>query len=272
MRYFEFIKMHGLGNDFVIIDNTQNLVKIKKKETLKKIGSRNFGIGCDQILIIEGHDNKNAEVTIFNNDGSEAGACGNGVRCVASYLMDKQNTTEIRIKTISGSLDCWVENKNCFVNMGKPCFDWAVIPLSKQFEKQIIKIDEFYLFCMSMGNPHAVIFFKDLNELNKIDTEKIGIKIQKSDIFPESVNVEFATLLEDKTIRMKVWERGAGRTLACGSGACATLVAANQQNLSLRKNDIILDGGKLTIDWLESNDVIMSGEVNLVFKGNFYCD
>ena len=154
--------------------------------------------------------------------------------------------------------------------MGKPSFDWSVIPLSRQFERQIIKIDEFELFCMSMGNPHAVIFFKDLNELNKIDIEKIGIKIQKSDIFPESVNVEFATILEDKTIRMKVWERGAGRTLACGSGACATLVAANQQNLSLRKNDIILDGGKLTIDWLESEDVIMSGEVNLVFKGNFY--
>ena len=122
MRYFEFIKMHGLGNDFVIIDNRQNIVKIKNKETLKKIGSRNFGIGCDQILIIEGHDNKNDDVTIFNNDGSEAGACGNGVRCVASYLMDKQKTTEISIKTIFGSLDCWVENKNCFVNMGDPDF------------------------------------------------------------------------------------------------------------------------------------------------------
>ena len=98
------------------------------------------------------------------------------------------------------------------------------------------------------------------------------MKIQRSDIFPESVNVEFATILKDKTIRMKVWERGVGRTLACGSGACATLVAANQQNFSLRKNDIILDGGKLTINWLETNDIIMSGEVNLVFKGNFYFD
>ena len=136
MSYFEFIKMHGLGNDFVIIDNRQNLVKIKNKETLKKIGSRNFGIGCDQILIIESYDNKNAEVTIFNNDGSEAGACGNGVRCVASYLMDKQNITEIRIKTISSNLNCWVKNKNYFVNMGKPCFDWSLIPLSKQFEKK----------------------------------------------------------------------------------------------------------------------------------------
>ena len=150
--------MHGLGNDFVIIENSEDLVTIKKKN-FKKIGSRNFGVGCDQILIIESNDYKNAEVTIFNNDGSEAGACGNGVRCVASYLMDKKNYRN-QIKTISGSLDCWVENKNCFVNMGKPCFDWSVIPLSKQFEKQIIKIDEFELFCMSMGNPHAVIFLK----------------------------------------------------------------------------------------------------------------
>ena len=127
MKYFEFIKMHGLGNDFVIIDNSESEFQIKKKETLKQIGSRNFGIGCDQILIIESYDTKNAEVTIFNNDGSEAGACGNGVRCVASYLMDKEKTSEIRIKTISGTLDCWVENKSCFVNMGKPYFDWSEI-------------------------------------------------------------------------------------------------------------------------------------------------
>ena len=272
MKYFEFVKMHGLGNDFVIIDNSENKVEIKNKEILKKIGSRNFGVGCDQILIIHSNDLYNAEVTIFNNDGSEAGACGNGVRCIASYLMKKNKVTKIKIKTISGCLDCWIENENCYVNMGKPCFNWSAIPLSKQSEKQVIQIDQFKLFCLSMGNPHAVIFFDNVNELNKVDIERIGKLIQSNDIFPESVNVEFATILEDKTIRMKVWERGAGRTLACGSGACATLVAANQQNLSLRKNDIILDGGKLTIDWLESEDIIMSGEVNLVFKGNFYCD
>ena len=142
----------------------------------------------------------------------------------------------------------------------------------KKIESQIINIDQFELYCVSMGNPHGVIFFEDENALNKVDIESVGKKIQNNNIFPESVNVEFATILKDKTIRMKVWERGAGRTLACGSGACATLVAANQQNLSQRKNDIILDGGKLTIDWIESEDVIMSGEVNLVFKGNFYCD
>ena len=272
MKDFEFIKMHGLGNDFVIIDNVENLDEIKNKEIIKNIGSRNFGVGCDQILIIESNNNENAEVSIFNNDGSEAGACGNGVRCVAFYLMNKINTNKIKIKTISGSLDCWIENKTCFVNMGKPVFEWTQIPLSKKVESQVIKIDKFELFCVSMGNPHGVIFFENENDLNKVNIERIGKKIQSNNIFPESINVEFATILKDKTIRMKVWERGAGRTLACGSGACATLVAANQQNFSLRKNDIILDGGKLTINWLETNDIIMSGEVNLVFKGNFYFD
>ncbi len=269
MKYFEFIKMHGLGNDFVIIDKSENNVEIVSKETLKKISSRNFGVGCDQILIIESNDYKKAEVTIFNKDGSEAGACGNGVRCVASYLMNKNNTSKIKIKTISGNLDCWIENKNCFVNMGKPIFEWTQIPLLRKIESQIIKIDQFELYCLSMGNPHSVIFFEDENALNKVDIERVGKKIQNNENFPESVNVEFATVLKDKTIRMKVWERGSGRTLACGSGACATLVAARQKNISLRKNDIILDGGKLTINWLDNDDVIMSGEVNLVFKGNF---
>ncbi len=272
MKYFKFIKMHGLGNDFVIIDNSDNKLELKSKKILKKIGSRNFGVGCDQILFIESNDNEYAKVTIFNNDGSEVAACGNGVRCVAFYLMNKKNTNKIKIQTISGSLDCWIENNNCFVNMGKPIFDWTKIPLAKKVESQIVKIDKYELYFLSMGNPHGVIFFEDENELNKVDIESLGRKIQSNVIFPESINVEFATILKDKTIRMKVWERGAGKTLACGSGACATLVAAKQKNLSQRKNDIILDGGKLTINWLESEDVIMSGEVNLVFKGNFYCD
>ena len=272
MKNFEFLKMHGLGNDFVIIDNSQNFFELSQNKILKKIGSRNFGVGCDQILIINSYDQSYAKVTIFNNDGSEAGACGNGVRCVASYLMKKQNIKKIKIQTISGILQCWIEDKNCFVNMGKPRFKWSEIPLAKEFETQIIKIDNYDLFCLSMGNPHAVIFFENLKELEKIDIEILGKKIQSLDIFPESVNVEFATILEDNSIRMKVWERGAGKTLACGSGACATLIAANKQELSLRKNEIILDGGKLSINWLENDDVVMSGKVNLVFKGIFYYD
>ena len=137
MKYFEFIKMQGLGNDFVIIDNVEDTFKIKNKKTLKKIGSRNFGVGCDQILIIESNDFKNAEVTIFNNDGSEAGACGNGVRCVAFYLMNKKNTKRIKIKTISGDLDCWIENKNCFVNMGKPILNRQKYHLQKRLNHKL---------------------------------------------------------------------------------------------------------------------------------------
>ena len=176
--------------------------------------------------------------------------------------MNKQILLKLKLKTISGSLDCWIENKTCFVNMGKPCFDWSDTTFKKL--NQIINIDQFELFCVSMGNPHGIIFFQDEDDLNKVDIESIGKKIQSNDIFPESINVEFATILKDKTIRMKVWERGAGRTLACGTGACATLVAAQQKNLSQRKNDIILDGGKLTINWLDSNDVIMSDMCNLL--------
>ncbi len=270
MKKIEFIKMHGIGNDFVIIENQKNLKQIFRKDFLKKIGSRNFGIGCDQILIINKYNKKVADVSIYNNDGCEVGACGNGVRCVASYLMKKQDIKSIQIKTISDNLYCWIENENCFVNMGKPVFEWNKIPLLKDVDVKNLKIDQFNLFCLSMGNPHAVIFFKSLNELNKVAIKHLGRKIQKEEIFPQGVNVEFATILDNNSIRMKVWERGAGRTLACGSGACATLVAAHQKNLSERKNDIILDGGKLTIDWLKNDDVIMSGEVTLVYEGKFF--
>ena len=207
MKNIKFVKMHGLGNDFVIIDKSENEFEINKKEILKKISSRNFGVGCDQILVIESNDYENAKVTIFNKDGSEAGACGNGVRCVASYLINKKDTNQINIKTISGSLDCWIENKNCFVNMGKPLFEWTQIPLSKEVETQIIKIDQFDIYCLSMGNPHGVIFFENEDALNKVDIESVGRKIQSNNIFPESLNVEFATILKDKTIRVKVWER-----------------------------------------------------------------
>ena len=270
MKNIEFIKMHGIGNDFVIIEKQKNLIELSRKDFLKKIGSRNFGIGCDQILIINNYNKKVAEISIYNNDGSEVGACGNGVRCIAFHLMKKQGIKSIQIKTISDNLNCWIENENCFVNMGKPVFEWNKIPLAQNVDVKNLKIDQFNLVCLSMGNPHAVIFFKSLHELNKVDIEHLGRKIQKEEIFPESVNVEFATVLENKTIRMQVWERGAGRTLACGSGACATLVAAHQKNLSNRKNDIILDGGKLTIDWLKNDDVIMSGKVTFVYEGKFF--
>ena len=139
-------------------------------------------------------------------------------------------------------------------------------------ETNFINIEGYQLFCLSMGNPHGVIFFENLNDLNKLNIEKIGPIIQSNKHFPNGINIEFVTILNDKTLRMKVWERGAGKTLACGSGACATLIAACEQNLSDRRNIIVLDGGKLEIDWQKNGDVIMSGEVKSVFEGIYNCE
>ena len=270
MKKIDFIKMHGLGNDFVIIKNNIDFLKNSKTDFLRKIGSRNFGIGCDQILIMNRYNKKIVNLAIYNNDGTEAGACGNGVRCIAYYLMKKQHINEIIIKTVKEELYCWIKGSNCYVNMGKPNFKWSEIPLLKENKNQILTIDGYHLYCLSMGNPHGVIFFKNLDQFNEVKIEKIGPLIQNNINFPEGINVEFATILRDRTIRMKVWERGAGRTLACGSGACATLVAAHELKMSPRKNDIILDGGKLNINWLDNGDVIMSGEVKHVFEGSFF--
>lgn len=270
MKKVDFIKMHGLGNDFVIIENNIDIFKNPKKEFLKKIGSRNHGIGCDQILIIRKYDKKIANLSIYNNDGTEAGACGNGVRCVASYLMKKQNINEIIIKTVKEELNCWIKGTVSYVNMDKPKFKWSEIPLLKESKNQLLNINGYQLYCLSMGNPHGVIFFKNLDQLNEVKIEEIGPIIQNNINFPEGINVEFATILRDQTIRMKVWERGAGKTLACGSGACATLVAAHALKISPRENDIILDGGKLNINWLDNGDVIMSGETKYVFEGSFF--
>lgn len=272
MIKIDFIKMHGLGNDFVIIEDKLNLSKKLSSSDLKKIASRNFGIGCDQILIINNYDKESASVSIYNSDGIEAGTCGNGIRCVAKHLMKKLDITEISIQTVTGDLHCWRKNDICYVNMGKPRFEWDKIPLSKNMETNFINIEGYQLFCLSMGNPHGVIFFENLNDLNKLNIEKIGPIIQSNKHFPNGINIEFVTILNDKTLRMKVWERGAGKTLACGSGACATLIAACEQNLSDRRNIIVLDGGKLEIDWQKNGDVIMSGEVKSVFEGIYNCE
>ena len=154
--------------------------------------------------------------------------------------------------------------------MGKPRFKWNQIPLSKNINPNKLMIDGYKIHCVSFGNPHGVIFFKNKLEFENVNIRVIGPKLEKNIIFKEGANIEFATILEDGSIRMKVWERGAGMTLACGSGACATLVIAAKLKLSERKNRLVLDGGDLFIDWQRDNDVIMTGEVEKVFEGNFY--
>ena len=264
-----FIKMNGLGNDFIIIEDLSKNLPLNTK-LIKKMSSRRYGIGCDQLLIIKELEGDEAFIDIYNCDGSLVGACGNGVRCVASHLMEKELFDRIFIRTIGDRLECWKEKENISVNMGKPKFNPNEIPLAKNVKQSLFELEGYKINCVSFGNPHGVIFFENLKELENINVLDVGPKLEKNQIFLEGANIEFATILDDGSIRMKVWERVAGMTLACGSGACATLVIAVKLKLSERKNKLVLDGGDLFINWQEDDDVIMTGEVEKVFEGNFY--
>ena len=267
MLKIPFIKMHGLGNDFIIFDNIKNSI-IHDSKFINKISNRRIGIGCDQVLIIENTNNaKNFKVKIYNSDGSETGACGNGTRCVADYLMKKNDLNSLIIKSISNDLFCSKTDNLVTVNMGVPKFSWNEIPLSKEQDTHHVKLDEFEAFCLSIGNPHAVIFINNSEELENLNINSIGPRLEKHSIFPEFANIEFVSVLEDKSLRMRVWERGVGITSACGSGACATLVAASSLNKSTRENKVVLDGGDLFIKWLDNRSVTLSGDTERVFEG-----
>ena len=262
-----FVKMHGLGNDFIIFDNIKNPI-IHDSKFINKISNRRIGIGCDQVLIIENTIiPENFQIKMYNSDGSETGACGNGTRCVADYLMKKNDLKSLTIKSVSNDLYCSKTKNLVTVNMGVPKFSWNEIPLSKKQDTQSVKLDEFEAFCLSMGNPHAVIFINNLEELENLNIKSIGPRLEKHSIFPEFANIEFVSVLEDKSLRMRVWERGVGMTSACGSGACATLVAASSLNKSDKENKVALDGGDLFIKWLDNGSVTLSGDTERVFEG-----
>ena len=267
MLKIPFIKMHGLGNDFIIFDNIKNSM-IHDSKFINKISNRRIGIGCDQVLIIENTNTpENFRVKMYNSDGSETGACGNGTRCVADYLMKKNDLNSLIIKSISNDLFCSKTDNLVTVNMGVPKFSWNEIPLSKEQDTHHVKLDEFEAFCLSIGNPHAVIFINNSEELENLNINSIGPRLEKHSIFPEFANIEFVSVLEDKSLRMRVWERGVGITSACGSGACATLVAASSLNKSTRENKVVLDGGDLFIKWLDNRSVTLSGDTERVFEG-----
>jgi diaminopimelate epimerase len=259
--------MHGLGNDFIIFDNIDDPI-IHNSKFINKISNRRIGIGCDQVLIIENTDiPENFKVKMYNSNGSETGACGNGTRCVADYLMRKNNLNSLTINSISNDLFCTKVDNSVTVNMGAPKFGWKEIPLSKEQDTQNVKLDEFRAFCLSMGNPHAVIFLSSLEELENLDLNSIGPRLEKHSTFPDLANIEFVTISEDKSLRMRVWERGVGITSACGSGACASLIAASVLNKSAKENKIVLDGGDLFIKWLDNGTVTLSGDTKKVFEG-----
>jgi len=265
-----FLKMHGLGNDFVIIDNRADGF-IPDEPLRRIIADRHRGVGCDQLIILGPLSVKNADIFmhIYNPDGSEAGACGNATRCVARLFFEETGRTEGVVQTISGLLAVSKTLDGLIaVDFGPPRLKWDEIPLAEQADtlKVPMRVDAYTdPCCVSMGNPHAVFFVPNAEDVPLGD---VGPRLETHSMFPNRCNIEFAPIINRQRIRMRVWERGAGITQACGSGSCATLVAAVRRGLSDRRAVIVLDGGELTIEWRESDGhVIMAGSASLAFKG-----
>ena len=269
-----FLKMNGLGNDFVVVEARAQPFEPTAEE-VRAIADRETGIGCDQLISISGSTQADAFVRFWNADGEEVDACGNGSRCAALLLMQASDKLQITLETKSGLLSARRAGATkVTVDMGAPRLDWMQIPLAEDMdtarvELQVGPIDA-PLFhtpgCVSMGNPHVVFF---VDEAVDDDTVvRVGSLIEHHPLFPEGVNVGFAQVLAPDRIRLRVWERGAGLTKACGTGACAALVAAHRRGLTDRKATVVMDGGELTIEWRESDGhVLMTGPVEVEFSG-----
>ena len=258
-----FMKMHGLGNDFVVIDAREGEVVLSKK-IISGIADRHFGVGFDQLAVISKGE-FDAHLTFYNADGSESLACGNATRCIARYLMDETSKENLILTTMHGQIPAVdLGNGVTSVNMGKPELEWNKVPLSENIPTLELPI-EGSPTATGMGNPHCTFFVEDAE---KINLEEMGPKFENHPLFPERTNVQFASIIARDQIRMRVWERGAGVTLASGSSSCATAVAANRKGLTEKKVQIELDGGILSVDWREDG-VWMTGPTMQVFTGSF---
>ena len=258
-----FLKMHGLGNDFVIIDARHAELPVTAKMACA-IGERHFGVGYDQLVVMTKSDGANVDVTFWNSDGTLSDACGNASRCIARLVMAEIDEREITIRTGSGLLAAQMADDGLIsVNMGQPQLVWNKVPLKKNVDLIALPI-EGEPGAVGMGNPHCVFVVDNVDSINLIEW---GSKIETHELFPEHTNVEFIQIINKKTIRQRTFERGAGVTLACGSGACAVAVVAHRKGLTDRKVEIQLDGGSLKIDWRDDG-VWMSGPTAIVFEGN----
>jgi diaminopimelate epimerase len=273
-----FVKMHGLGNDFAVIDRRgagngaadgTGLPEIGERAA-RAIADRRTGVGCDQLLLIEPPKSPLADVfmRIRNADGGEVEACGNGARCVAALLMAETGRPHVVIETVVGLLDAEAAaDGRVSVDMGQVRLDWREIPLSKPMDTLHLDLVQGKLsdpVAVNVGNPHVVFFVPDAEA---VEIEKIGPVLERHRLFPERTNVEVATVLGPDRIRMRVWERGVGVTRACGTGACATLVAAARRGLTGRRATVVLDGGELGVEWLADDHVRMTGPATISFTG-----
>ncbi len=273
-----FSKMHGTGNDYIYINGFVENVE-NPTELSILLSDRHKGIGSDGLVLILPSENCDFKMRMFNADGSESEMCGNASRCVGKFVYDKGMTdkTELSLETLAGTknLKLWLNDKNqvekVTVDMGEPILDAKAIPTifsQSPVIKQLFSVDEHTIYevtCVSMGNPHAVIFMDDID---KLDISKIAPHIENSAFFPNRTNTEFIEKISDNYLKMRVWERGSGETLACGTGACAAAVAAILNGLAERKVTIQLLGGELEIEWREEdNHVFLTGDAVTVFEG-----
>ena len=252
--------MHGLGNDFVIIDARADDLDITNAMA-SNIANRHNGIGCDQLIVLKSSTEANVRMQIFNADGGEVEACGNASRCVVALLGN-----DITIETSGGLLSGTTANGNPTVNMGAPSFEWDSIPLAYAMDSLHMPIgweDLDTPTAVNVGNPHVVFFVDDAD---KVELDRLGPQIEIDPLFPERINVNVASLTE-KGLKLHVWERGVGLTKACGTGACATAVAAIKRGLVTSPVSITLPGGELSINWKEGGPIMMSGPATYVFEG-----
>lgn len=257
-----FMKMHGLGNDFVVIDARQGDDPVTPA-LARALGDRNRGVGFDQLAVIRSDPGVDFGLEFWNADGTRAGACGNATRCVSDWMMRRLDKDSVVLRTARGTLAAQRRADGLVsVNMGAPLFDWAEIPLARAMETAHLPLEGDPV-AIGMGNPHCVFFVPDAEA---VDVAGRGARIENDPLFPEATNVEFASLTGPDRLRMRVWERGAGITLACGSGTCATAVAAHLRGLTGRQVVVDVDGGTLWIDWREDG-VWMTGPVAHVFDG-----
>jgi diaminopimelate epimerase len=266
-----FLKMNGLGNDFVVVE-TRTAPFQPSPDQVRAIADRARGVGCDQLIVVEPAEGADARVRFWNADGEEVGACGNGTRCVGWLLMQASGKDEAVIETAAGRLLAKRAGERLVsVDMGAPRLDWQEIPLREPQDTRALSVSLYDHPALalapgsvSMGNPHVTFFVDDIDAA---PVTQAGPVVERHPLFPEQVNVGFAQVLDRGRIRLRVWERGAGLTKACGTGACAALVAAARRDLTDRAATLVLDGGELFIDWRADDHVIMTGPAAVDFAG-----
>jgi diaminopimelate epimerase len=266
MDELAFHKMHGLGNDFVVLDRRSGKLSLSPAQ-IRRIADRRFGVGCDQLLSLEPSECADVFMRVYNADGSESGACGNGTRCVARLIMEERGGTRALIETTAGILTVTAGVHGYTADMGMPRFGWDEIPLAGPADTLALDLALGPLerpVALNLGNPHAVFLVEDAAA---VPLAELGPELEHHPMFPERANIGVVEVRDARTLRVRVWERGVGLTTACGSGACAALVAAARRGLAERAAKVVLDGGTLRIAWNEADRVLMTGGAMHSFRG-----